>query len=118
MSQMNTHVKTRLEAEDELAKAMRLLDRSVELLADSPVKNDPKFWKDLYLFTGQHMILTDEGWDNGENKQSYVDQAEKEGLPIGDFILDEVNAPPRVMTERQRQAVEDYVNHMESKESV
>ena len=81
------------ERDRRIATAMLLLDRATELLADSPVKNDPAFWKDLYLFTGQYMILTDEGWENGDNKQSYVELAEKEGLPIGDFILDEVNAP-------------------------
>ena len=81
------------ERDRRIATAMLLLARATELLADSPVKNDPAFWKDLYLFTGQYMILTDEGWENGDNKQSYVELAEKEGLPIGDFILDEVNAP-------------------------
>ena len=93
MSQVNTHVKARIEAEEKLATAMALLARATELQADSPVKNDPKFWKDLYLFTGQHMILTDEGWEDGAAKQSYIDMLKDERYTLDDLILDEVNAP-------------------------
>jgi hypothetical protein len=75
-----------------------LLDRFVEVYGEVPLRGSMigpgvKLWRDYYEWTGEHMILTDEGWEPGEVKQSYVDMAEAEGLPLSSFIQDEVNAP-------------------------
>jgi len=75
-----------------------LLERFVELYCDAPISGSMarrglKLWRDYYEWTGEHMILTDESWEPGEVKQSYVEMAEAEGLPMSSFIQDEVNAP-------------------------
>ena len=77
--------------EEKLAKAMDLLDRAAERIADSPAP-DERWWLDLFALTGQHMILTDEGWEPGESKQSYLDEWAKEP-EYSNPILNEVNAP-------------------------
>ena len=43
--------------------------------------------------SGRHQNVRAETREWGEVKQSYVDMAEAEGLPLSSFIQDEVNAP-------------------------
>ena len=75
----------------QLMQAMGLLERAANSLVDSPLQ-DRDWWKNYYQLTGKHMILTEEGWEDGSAKQTYIDSLEpNEG--IADVILDEVNAP-------------------------
>lgn len=77
---------------------MGLLERFVDLYGETPlagamIEPGRKLWRDYYEFMGEHMILTDEGWEPGEVKQSYLDE-------IGpDAILDEVNAATMIDAE-------------------
>jgi hypothetical protein len=69
---------TRLEiAQDLLKRAANFIE------CNAP---DEDWWKEYYLFTGEHMILGEEGW---------CEAAAYDGLSADDFgeILDEVNAP-------------------------
>ena len=93
---------------DKLNAAMGLLDRAMELLCDAPVTNDPNLWRDYYAFTGEHVILTDEGWDSGDNKQAYIEQAERDGIPLSDLILGELNTPLAVPALPRRRKRETY----------
>jgi hypothetical protein len=73
-----------------------LLDRFVEVYGEVPLRGsmiEPglRLWRDYYEWTGDHMFLTDEGWEPGEVKQSYLDHLEP-GEPASSVILDEVNA--------------------------
>jgi hypothetical protein len=69
-----------------LEKAMNLLDRAAEAHEAAP---DAQWFKEYFLLGGQHMILTDEGWESGEAKEYYLaDDPDWEPL-------DEVNAPQR-----------------------
>src|SRR6266702_2725974 len=75
---------------------MGLLERFVELYGEVPLEGSMigpglNLWRDYYEFTGDHMILTEEGWELGKIKQSYAEMAKIEGLPVSDYILDEVN---------------------------
>jgi hypothetical protein len=77
---------------------MTLLERFVELYGEVPLEGSMinpgmKLWRDYYVFSGDHMILTEDGWEPGSVRQSYIEMANLEGLPITDFILDEVNPP-------------------------
>lgn len=72
---------------------MNLLERFIELYGEVPLEGsmvEPGYqlWHDYYGFSGDHMVLTDEGWEPGEVKQSYLDVDP-------DAILDEVNAPQK-----------------------
>lgn len=58
--------------------ASDLLDRAAHRLSDDEAPDG---------LTGEHMILTDEGWAGGESRQSVVDDFGEEA------ILDEVNKP-------------------------
>lgn len=69
-----------------------LLERFVELYGETPLSGSMiapgrKLWRDYYEFMGDHMILTDEGWEPGSAKRSYLDEVGS------DAILDEVNCP-------------------------
>jgi hypothetical protein len=69
-----------------------LLQRFAELYGEVPLTRERiepgrKLWRDYYESTGEHMILTDEGWEPGEVKESYIDEIGPEA------ILDEVNCP-------------------------
>jgi hypothetical protein len=86
--------------ENQLKAAESLIDGFVNVygefhLTRNTIAPGMKLWRDYYEWTGDHMILTDEGWEPGEQKQSYIDQAASEGCDLGDFIQDEVNAPVR-----------------------
>lgn len=83
---------TKAELIDELNVATRLLNRIVGQIGDVPI-HDPTWWREYYLFSGEHMICSDEGWEPGDSKQSYIDLAESEGVRLSSFIIDEVNAP-------------------------
>jgi hypothetical protein len=69
--------------------AVDLLERFADTYGDVPLPSvtGPKLWRDFYEFSGDHMILTDEGWEPGSAKQSYIDEGYE------DFIHDEVNSP-------------------------
>lgn len=71
--------------EEKLEMAMGLLER----VEANEVAPDVEWFHDYYLLTGDHMICTDEGWEPGENKQSYQDNPDYDD----DGIIDEVNAP-------------------------
>ena len=69
--------------EEKLAEAMALLEEAEEMFAgDENVPNEA-WCRRLYGITGEHMVLTDEGWEPAE----VFDPAD---LPD---IKDEVNAP-------------------------
>jgi hypothetical protein len=75
-----------------------LLRRFVEIYGDVPLVGssiDPgrQLWRDYYEWSGEHMILTEDGWESAESKQSYEALAASQGVPLSDFIQDEVNAP-------------------------
>ena len=71
---------------DKYRAAMDLLDRAAVVLEERP--QDTNWLRDFYLLTGDHMILTDEGWESGEAKDNVIEQFGN------DAIYDEVNAPP------------------------
>ncbi len=73
-------------AQQKLAKAMDLLDRASSRFEDA-TPPDATWYKELFLLTGEHMILTEEGWAGGESKASQLEECGEES------ILDEVNAP-------------------------
>jgi hypothetical protein len=78
----------------ELSTAIDLLRRFAEVYGEVPLEGamvEPgvELWHDYLEFSGDHMILTDEGWEPGEVKQSYLDAADGDES----VILDEVNAP-------------------------
>ena len=73
-----------MNCKQKLETAMKLLDRAANRLADDTAP-DTEWWKDLFLLTGEHMILTEEGWEPGSGKSLYVENEQE--------ILDEVNVP-------------------------
>jgi hypothetical protein len=69
-----------------------LLEKFVDLYGEVPLEGSMigpglTLWREYYEFIGEHMILTDEGWESGEMKQSYLDEYGPKS------ILNEVNAP-------------------------
>ena len=94
--------------------AMELLERFVNLYGETPLEGSMipeglKLWRDYWIYSGQHMILTDEGWEPGEALESYVDSLD-EGEKIGAVIHDEVNwrfgdmKYPRIFPKRMERA--------------
>jgi hypothetical protein len=76
-----------------LTKAMDLLTRAADYFSeDAP---DREWFHDLYLLTGEHMILTDEGWCSADCKESLLKDYPHE--KYDNIILDEVNAPSGVL---------------------
>lgn len=71
-------------------EALRLLDEAAEHMGDAETAPNGTWWKRYFLLTGSHMILTDEGWESGSGKAEYAKQAEEDGVPLSDFIHDEV----------------------------
>jgi hypothetical protein len=47
--------------------AMSLVERAAEVFSDNPP--DYEWFRDYYLISGEHMILTDEGWEPGNLKE-------------------------------------------------
>lgn len=45
--------------ETKLRQAMQLLERAANTMERAP---DPQWWADYFRLTGQHMVLTEEGW--------------------------------------------------------
>lgn len=72
--------------EEKLEKAMSLLERAADRLSDD-TSPDVEWWTDWFELTGEHMILTDEGWEPGSIKAELIEEYGFEA------ILDEVNAP-------------------------
>lgn len=70
------------QSSEQLATALGLLERALPRFEDATAP-DTQWFKDYFLLTGEHMVLTDEGWIHGKNA---------ENLPA-DLRLDEVNAP-------------------------
>lgn len=76
--------------DERLELATDLLNRAADDMEDrSP---DTTWLRDYFTLTGEHMILTDEGWEPGDAKQTYLDDWAKHPQ-WSDPILDEVNAP-------------------------
>jgi hypothetical protein len=67
-----------------LETATSLLKRIADKAEEGPT-GDPQWWRDYFLFTGEHMILTDEGWEPGDAKASCVEDEIE--------IHDEINVP-------------------------
>lgn len=61
-------------------KAMSLLERAIATEMPAP---DETWFQEYFALTGEHMILTDEGWTTGRDKAAFP----------ADEILAEVNAP-------------------------
>ena len=72
-----------------LETALALLQRVVDASSQAP---DPEWYRDYFLLVGSHMILTEDGWEDGENKQAYLDSLEA-WEDVSEVILAEVNAP-------------------------
>lgn len=73
-------------------KVADLLERFSELygetqLSGSMIKPGHNLWREYHEYSGDHLILTDEGWEPGESKVQY--------LHDGGEIYDEANAPDR-----------------------
>jgi hypothetical protein len=60
--------------------AMRLLERAIATEMPAP---DEKWFQEYFALTGEHMVLTEEGWIPGKDKAAHRPEE----------ILDEVNAP-------------------------
>lgn len=75
---------------EKLELAMDLLFRAE---ANEMLAPDQDWYRDYYVLTGSHMILTDEGWCPGDCKQSLIDEYLGDGEAVDNVILDEVNAP-------------------------
>lgn len=61
-------------------RAMQILDSLTEIMDEHAP--DPGWWREYFTLSGQHMVLTDEGWEPGDIERD----PEVE-------IHDEVNAP-------------------------
>ena len=68
-----------------LCVAMNLLERATTMFEEQAP--DPEWFRDYFELTGEWMVLTDEGWQPGENKGDIIKDY---GI---DAILDEINAP-------------------------
>jgi hypothetical protein len=71
--------------------AMSLLERVAGWLEGQAP--DSTWWKDYFALTGDHMILTDEGWESGAGKAAYIAE-DADWKP-----LDEVNAPQAIASQ-------------------
>jgi hypothetical protein len=71
--------------EEKLEKAMDLLERASEMFEYRAP--DLGWWKEYLLLTGEHAILTEEGWEHPASRLTYL-QEDPDWEP-----LDEVNAP-------------------------
>jgi hypothetical protein len=71
-------------ADSTLKRSLELLD-SIHCLIDEHAP-DGKWFKDYFTLTGDHMVLTEEGWELGEDIYAELPANRPE-------ILDEVNAP-------------------------
>lgn len=74
-------------AEYRMTFAMSLITRAADYCANHPP--DKNWFRDLYLLTGDHMVLTDEGWE-----PAYVVKMYRNEDPTWEPI-DEVNAPAK-----------------------
>lgn len=75
--------------------ATELLERFVDLygevpLAGSMIDSGMTLWRDYWRYSGQHMILSDEGWESGDTLDSYFEMLD-EGESITNLIHDEIN---------------------------
>lgn len=80
-----------MEQSEKLERALNLLERAAECFdGGGPDKN---WFREYFILTGAHMILTDEGWQSGEVKEELAKEAQENGEDVSDWVLDEVNAP-------------------------
>jgi len=71
--------------DEQAIETRALLEVAVDYFCESESVPINDFFKRYYLLTGEHMILTDEGWTEGSMKEEFIrDEYE---------ILDEVNPP-------------------------
>ncbi len=63
-----------------------LLKQAADYIGDTEGVPPNDWWKRYFMFTGEHMILTDEGWEPAEAKASYL-KDDPDWKP-----LDEINA--------------------------
>lgn len=78
---------------ERLDEAMKLLAEAAIHMADYGTAPNETWCKRFFLLEGSHMILTEDGWERGSLKPEMAKDAERHGLPLSEFILDEVNAP-------------------------
>lgn len=71
-------------ANERIGEPLDLVKRAADHCSDNPP--DREWFRDLYLITGDHMVLTDEGWEPGNVKDELIKEYG------ADAILDEVNA--------------------------
>lgn len=71
---------------NKLNRAMTALEHLLDMVDEEAP--DAEWWPDYYKLTGQHMILTEEGWEPGEHAKYYL-ESDPKWEP-----LDEVNQPP------------------------
>jgi hypothetical protein len=76
--------------DEKMEFAMDLLERVDK---NETLPPDATWYRDYYVLTGEHMILTDEGWCPGMEKQALIDEYLEDGEATDTLILDEVNAP-------------------------
>lgn len=81
--------------ETKFVQALALLHEASNYFSDNETAPNEKWWKQFFLLDGAHMILTDEGWESGCGKEQYEKDAKEDGVPLSDFIRDEVNSPVR-----------------------
>jgi hypothetical protein len=78
-----------------MSRASDLLERFVEMygevaLTPTMIQSDPNLWYDYYKHSGQHMILTDEGWEPGDALE-IIYMKQLNGEDISDIVHAEVN---------------------------
>jgi hypothetical protein len=81
-ARVSEHVYSKLKTEDQIGTALAVVD---DLLCDTSPDED--WWRDYFLFTGDHMHLTEEGLIPAEmNTYAYTGSSPME-------VLEEINAP-------------------------
>jgi hypothetical protein len=96
--------------------ASKLLERFVDVYGEVPLQGsmiEPgmALWRDYWIYSGQHMILTDEGWEPADDVLDLYVADLDDGQPISDVVHDEVNwrfgkkKYPRIFPHKAKKAV-------------
>jgi hypothetical protein len=81
---------------DSMRRAEELLEKFVDLYGEVPLSGSMiqpglKLWRDYWIYSTQHMILTDEGWEPGDDALDVYMENLEPGDSIKDIVHDEVN---------------------------
>jgi hypothetical protein len=73
-----------------------LLERFVDLYGETPLEGSMiapglVLWRDYWKYSGQHMILTDDGWEPADIALPIYAENLDDGEDLSDVIQDEVN---------------------------